>query len=62
MPMFDYRCQDCGEIFEFFARRRGEEPQKCPSCGSTRLEKEFSSFGVGPGGSGGGGSSCQPSG
>lgn len=43
MPIYDYKCQDCGEISEIFLH--GVENAKsisCPVCGSERVEKLFS--------------------
>ncbi len=40
MPIYEYECNDCGERFEFLLR--GEEQPACPSCGATRLVKQFS--------------------
>lgn len=46
MPMFEYQCQDCGQRFEalVIANRR---PEACPRCDSPRIEKQFSTFGLG---------------
>lgn len=65
MPIYEYRCQKCGHVFEEFVRF-GEEPElKCPRCESTEVRKAVSLFGT----SGSGGSSstsvgaaCAPSG
>jgi putative FmdB family regulatory protein len=43
MPIYDYRCQDCGKISEIFLN--GVDNAKsiaCPVCGSGRMEKLFS--------------------
>lgn len=40
MPIFDYRCEDCAEDFEYFSVRSADKPH-CPKCGSTRLEKKL---------------------
>lgn len=42
MPIFEYRCQDCGQIFEFYMK--GKESAECPSCGSQNLKKLLSRF------------------
>lgn len=44
MPIFEYRCKACGEDFEKLVR--GEEKVECPRCGSRKLSKLFSVFGV----------------
>lgn len=45
MPIFEYECQDCGEIFELFMQRR--EPSaspKCPACGKANVDRLWSAF------------------
>jgi putative FmdB family regulatory protein len=45
MPIFEYRCQECGTRFEKLIRRDSDvEGLTCPSCGQQRLEKELSTF------------------
>jgi putative FmdB family regulatory protein len=45
MPIYEYRCEDCGKKFEKLVRRAGEtEGLECPGCGQTRLKQEFSTF------------------
>ena len=58
MPMFEYRCGECKSKFEKLVR--GNEKVTCPECGSARLQKLFSVFGVKSGGrfTPSGGSSC----
>ncbi|HIE10562.1 MAG TPA: zinc ribbon domain-containing protein [Kiritimatiellae bacterium] len=53
MPLFEYRCDKCGHVFEHLAMRSDERPSKCPQCGSRKLEKQFSAFSArtGPDGS-----------
>jgi putative FmdB family regulatory protein len=41
MPIYEYRCRNCGERVEVLVRSGSEEPQ-CPDCGSTLLEKLLS--------------------
>ena len=64
MPIFEYRCNDCGEEFdelESIANR--DKPHKCPSCGSMKSERRISTFCAGSGeGSGTGGRICPSSG
>jgi putative FmdB family regulatory protein len=45
MPLFEYRCQGCGRVFEVFTQRRelGAAPT-CPACGKTEAERVLSSF------------------
>ncbi len=45
MPLFEYRCQECGEQFEtvVFDRNR---PVTCKKCHSSRVQKLISVFAV----------------
>jgi putative FmdB family regulatory protein len=45
MPLFEYRCRDCGQQFEKLTRT-GDTPN-CPDCRGTNLEKLLSVFAVG---------------
>ncbi|MBI1898393.1 MAG: zinc ribbon domain-containing protein, partial [Acidobacteria bacterium] len=49
MPIFEYRCEDCGTRFEKLVRRNGEE-LACPSCGQNHLQQELSTFAAHSGG------------
>ncbi len=44
MPLFEYRCRDCGKRFEEFVL--GDAKAKCPSCEGRKLEKLLSVFAV----------------
>ena len=45
MPIFEYRCEDCGTKFEKLVRRQADAAEvACPSCGEKRLKQEFSTF------------------
>jgi len=63
MPIYEYRCEECGESFEVFVRSASQQADStCPKCGSEKVKKAISLFGVG--GTGGGstsGVSCNPS-
>jgi putative FmdB family regulatory protein len=53
MPVYEYRCDQCGERFDLFVRSATKQIEpKCPQCGSTKVKKAISLFGVG-GASGG---------
>lgn len=41
MPIYEYRCLECGEPSEIFLRS-GNESVECLFCGSKNLEKLFS--------------------
>ena len=42
MPIYEYKCKECGELSELFIQRQGEMA-KCPHCGSEEMEKLLSS-------------------
>jgi putative FmdB family regulatory protein len=42
MPIYEYRCEDCGTKFEKLVR--GGVEAECPSCGQKRLKQELSTF------------------
>jgi putative FmdB family regulatory protein len=39
MPIYDYRCPDCGRVVEMLVRTAGREPAACPLCNGSRLER-----------------------
>lgn len=41
MPIYEYRCADCGEKTEVLIGANSAAP-RCPQCGSPLLEKLFS--------------------
>lgn len=41
MPIYDYRCADCGTQFESLVMR-GREPTACPSCASSAIARQVS--------------------
>ncbi len=45
VPIYEYRCRKCGEIFEKIQKlNEGEESLTCPYCGGKKPEKILSSF------------------
>lgn len=44
MPIFEYRCSECGEKFETLVYSSSEESIECPACGSIQTEKQLSLF------------------
>ena len=50
MPLYEYRCEECGRLSEFFVRKAGESPDRsvlvCEYCGSSRLERALSTVAV----------------
>ena len=47
MPLFDYRCPDCGAGATLLAK--AEDLPACPACGGTSLVKQLSRFAIGGG-------------
>lgn len=48
MPLYEYRCRDCGKVFELL-RPMSEADQnlECPGCHSSKIERQFSTFAAG---------------
>jgi len=42
MPIYEYRCGNCGERVEVLVRSGMSAPPTCPNCDSPLLEKLFS--------------------
>jgi putative FmdB family regulatory protein len=62
MPLYEYRCEGCGERFEVL-QRMGEagDGLACPACGAARPARQLSTFAAAAGGGGGareGASTC----
>ena len=55
MPMYEYKCPDCGHQFEELVSS-GTETVPCPKCGSEKPDRLISTFAAG--GFGGGSGSC----
>ena len=34
MPTYDYECQSCGHVFEYFQSMSDDPLKECPKCGS----------------------------
>jgi putative FmdB family regulatory protein len=69
MPIYEFKCKNCGNTFEYLCMRSDDENHvKCPSCGKEKSEKLLSTFSsVSSSSSQGlgsiaGASSCSPSG
>ncbi|MBW2309413.1 MAG: zinc ribbon domain-containing protein [Deltaproteobacteria bacterium] len=39
MPLYEYKCQECGEIQEVLQPNSKAKPPACPSCGSKKTER-----------------------
>ena len=45
MPIYEYRCQDCGSASSFYLRTsKSTPPSQCKHCDSENLQRIFSSF------------------
>jgi putative FmdB family regulatory protein len=49
MPIYEYRCNECGQKFEKLVRREDAAPE-CPSCGRPEVTRELSTFAAHAGG------------
>lgn len=61
MPIYEYRCEECGHRFDaFFRQAEDSEGQQlvCAKCGSERVRKLFSVIGLGGIGKGSLNDSC----
>ena len=58
MPIFEYKCEKCGEAFEKLVSKV-DEKVVCEKCGSKKVEKQLSSFSASV--KEGGGNSCSVS-
>ncbi|MHC4666448.1 MAG: FmdB family zinc ribbon protein [Planctomycetota bacterium] len=47
MPIYEYKCADCGRISEFLESSSGKSSRTCGHCGSVKLTKQFSVFSAG---------------
>ncbi|MCL4562409.1 MAG: zinc ribbon domain-containing protein [Chloroflexi bacterium] len=66
MPLYEYRCSQCGHIFEKMVRfSEANIPPECPICNSRLTQKQITSFATSGGSlssSSGSSSSCGSSG
>jgi len=45
MPLYEYTCGECGRRFEVLQRvGAGSDGVACPSCASTKVVKQLSTF------------------
>ena len=53
MPMYDYRCKNCDEVFEelVFTSDTPDEEIECPKCGKNKSERLLSAPMISTGGS-----------
>jgi len=58
MPIFEYRCKDCGHVSSFLEKAGTRKRHACEKCGSKNTQKIFSTFAARAVDSSGGASSC----
>ena len=46
MPTYDYRCGDCGHVFETMQRISEDPLKECPSCKKAALKRLIGSGGA----------------
>ncbi|MBN1625244.1 MAG: zinc ribbon domain-containing protein [Deltaproteobacteria bacterium] len=62
MPIYEFRCKKCGNIFEYLCLKSSDrENATCPSCGQGKAEVLLSTFSSAGAGSAGGGASLSSS-
>lgn len=44
MPIYEFHCGKCEQDSEILVRSSDWAGTKCPKCGSTKIEKKFSTF------------------
>ncbi len=44
MPLFEYKCTQCGHVTEFLEKPGSRKRHACEKCGSPETEKALSSF------------------
>jgi putative FmdB family regulatory protein len=48
MPIYEYQCEECHERFELLVRSSAQQATPtCPKCGSGKVKRAMSLFGVG---------------
>ena len=42
MPLYDFRCKECGKVSEFLVANSDRRKLACPDCGSLNMERLIS--------------------
>jgi len=58
MPIYDYKCRECGRVTEILVRNKEGQEVKCPGCGGGMEKLISSSFLVKTGSPASGGTCC----
>ena len=63
MPIYEFRCTECGQVFEELVMRSSDQQDlACPRCAAREVERVLSACSVGPSGEGASAASCVPRG
>jgi putative FmdB family regulatory protein len=46
MPIYEYRCKNCGTVYEKIVPSSSAPAPECPQCGSKEIEKLISAPGA----------------
>jgi len=41
MPIYEFECSDCGEIFERLQKLSDPDPTACPTCGKSHVKRKL---------------------
>jgi len=44
VPVFDFKCQECGNKFDIMVSNRQKEEVRCPTCGAEKVQQLLSAF------------------
>ncbi len=44
MPIYEFKCEKCGNVFEHLYFKSDDNYAPCPSCGGNKTEKLLSTF------------------
>lgn len=45
MPIYGFKCKQCGESFTLFTSISKKDEAECPRCKSKQLEEDYSGYG-----------------
>lgn len=48
MPLFEFKCNDCDNVFEELILKNQDDNPACPKCGNKNVEKLLSAGSVRP--------------
>ena len=52
MPIYAYRCEDCGHAADVLQKLSDAPLKECPSCGKENFKKQLTAAGINTGGAG----------